>query len=90
MKWISSELACETFGSGSSILGFIPTIVADMALNLIIFAGLFVLRRNGGAAFGLSRLLWRQVRWRFSLTSHNFVNFFYSQGGHLARTCLHN
>ena len=38
-----------------------------MALLVIILAGLLVLRRNGGGTFGLSRLLWRQVRWRFSL-----------------------
>ena len=52
--------------SDPSDLGFIPTIVADMALLLVILAGLFVLRRNGGGTFGLTRLLWRQVRWRFS------------------------
>ena len=66
-KWISSERACEPAKDGPSDLSFLPSIVADLALLLIIFAGLFVLRRNGGATFGLTRLIWRQVRWRFSL-----------------------
>jgi hypothetical protein len=44
-----------------------------MALLLIILAGLFVLRRNGGGTFGLTRLLWRQVRWRISLDLIRFI-----------------
>jgi len=59
-KWISSEQACEPSRSGPSGLGFIPTVVADMALLLIVLAGLFVLRRNCGGTFGLARLIWRQ------------------------------
>ena len=31
--------------------------------------GLLILRRHGGGTFGLSRVLWKQVRWRFSLPS---------------------
>jgi hypothetical protein len=68
---------------------FIPAIVADMALLLIILAGLFVLRRNGGGTFGLARLLWRQVRWRFSLALIRSIGLiFNSQGDRLARTWL--
>jgi hypothetical protein len=37
-----------------------------MALLLIIFTGLLVLRHNDGGKFGLARLLWKQVRWHFS------------------------
>lgn len=33
-----------------------------MALLLIILTGLLVLRRRGGGAFGLTRVLWKQVR----------------------------
>jgi hypothetical protein len=64
-----------------------------MALLLIVLAGLFVLRRNGGSTFGLARLLWRQVRWRFSPTLVGLIwliYYYYSQGGHLARTWLRN
>jgi hypothetical protein len=62
-----------------------------MVLLLIIFASLFVLRRNGGGTFGLTGLLWRQVRWRFSLDLVRLILlFFYSQGGRLARTWLRN
>ena len=37
-----------------------------MALLLIIFTGLLVLRRRGGGRFGLTRILWKQVK-QFSL-----------------------
>ncbi len=50
----------------SSVLSFIPTIVSNMVLLLIMLAGLLILRRNDGGRFGLSLLLWKQV-WRFSL-----------------------
>ena len=60
-----------------------------MILLLIILAGLFVLRRNGGGTFGVARLLWKQVRWRFSSALVRLIlSIFYSQGGHLARTWL--
>jgi hypothetical protein len=55
-----------------------------MALLLIVLAGMYVLRRNGGGKFGLARLLWKQVGWRFSaaisLGSFNFDIFFFSRG----------
>ena len=35
-----------------------------MTLLLIILAGLFILRRDGGGVFGLTRLIWNQVRSR--------------------------
>jgi hypothetical protein len=38
-----------------------------MALLLIILTGLLVLRRRGGGTFGLTRVLWKQVR-QFSLS----------------------
>lgn len=77
--------------SDPSDLGFIPTIVADIALLLIILAGLLVLRRNGGGEFGLTRLLWRQVRWQISqAVVHLIMLIFCSKGGHLARTWLCN
>ena len=72
----------EPARSDPSELGFVPTIVADMALLLIILAGLFVLRRNGGGTFGLARLVWRQVKWRFSLALVRLclLNFLFSRG----------
>jgi hypothetical protein len=33
-----------------------------MILLLIILAGLFILRRDGGDVFGLTSLIWKQVR----------------------------
>jgi hypothetical protein len=37
-------------------------VIADMALLLIILTGLVVLRRGGSCTFGLTRVLWKQVR----------------------------
>ena len=51
-----------------------------MALLLIVLVGLFVLRRNVGGAFGLARLLWKQVRWRFSLALVRLNFNFFSKG----------
>jgi len=63
-----------------------------MALLLIILTGLFALRRNGGATsmFGLARLLWTQVRRRFSSAFVRLIFLKYSPGCHLARTWLRN
>jgi len=62
--WLPVQQTCGPVKFDSGVLGFIPTISADMALFLIILAGLFVLRRQGGGTFGLSRLIWRQgVMW---------------------------
>jgi hypothetical protein len=48
--------------NSSNALGFIATIVADMVLLLIILVGLLVMRSRGGGAFGLTRLIWQQVK----------------------------
>jgi len=48
--------------SDSNALGFIATIIADMVLLLIILACLLVMRYRGGGEFGLTRLIWQQVR----------------------------
>jgi hypothetical protein len=51
--------------------------VVDIALFLAILAGLITLRCNGGGV--LARLLWKQVRWRFSPTEVlQFVTFLLS------------
>jgi hypothetical protein len=63
-----------------------------MALLLIIFTGLLVLRRRGGGTFGLTRILLKQVRQlslkRAVIHFNLLIFFFLSQGGHLARHCL--
>jgi hypothetical protein len=41
----------------------ISTFATDVALLLIMLAGLFRLRRRSGGWFGLGRLLWKQVSW---------------------------
>jgi hypothetical protein len=63
--WDPTKLACKPVKADYSVLGFIPAIIADIVLLLIILAGLLTLRRRGGGT--LASLLWKQVRWRFSL-----------------------
>lgn len=53
------------FVTERGILGIIPTIFADISLVLIMLIGLLLLRRHGGGMFGLTPILWRQVRWLF-------------------------
>ena len=65
--WSSTQLACGFHEGESNALGFIVTLTADMVLLLIIFSGLLVIRFRGGGAFGLTRVLWKQVR--FSLAA---------------------
>jgi hypothetical protein len=38
------------------------TVLVDIVLLLIILAGLLVMRYRGGGGFGLTRLIWKQVR----------------------------
>jgi hypothetical protein len=45
----------------SNVLNLVAMLVTDIALLLIMFAGLIRLRRQGGFKFGLIQLLWRQV-----------------------------
>jgi len=58
--WVPAQLACETVKTDPSLLTFIPAIISDMVLLLFVLAGLLVMRRRGGAAFGMTRLLWKQ------------------------------
>ncbi len=39
------------------------SLVADVVLLLIMLIGLLRLLIGSGAAFGLGRVLWKQVRW---------------------------
>jgi hypothetical protein len=44
-----------------------------MVLLLVVFAGLLVMRYRGGVTFGLTRLIWKQVRCRAVVQLiHNF------------------
>ncbi|KAH9976466.1 hypothetical protein BJV77DRAFT_603156 [Russula vinacea] len=56
--WDPTEHACEPVKADYSVLGLIPTMIADIALFLIILAGLFALRSRGGGT--LAHLLWKQ------------------------------
>jgi hypothetical protein len=45
----------------SSPITLIAMVVADIALLLIMLAGLLHLRCHGGGTFGIAQLLWKQV-----------------------------
>ena len=74
-----------------SVLYLLPSLVTDVALLLIMLVGLCRLRHDGGA-FGLTQLLWRQVRrivflaGRFSFGPLIVPSF---KGTHLAVDCNH-
>ena len=57
------------------VLGLVPTIFVDLVLILIMLVGLLLLRRHGGGMFGLTPILWRQVRWRFCLAAILSIDF---------------
>jgi hypothetical protein len=47
----------------SNKLTMIVILATDVILLSTMFVGLLRLRRGGGDAFALGRLLWKQVRW---------------------------
>jgi len=57
---------CAARENFSNRLTLISVAVTDTVLLLMMLVGLFRLRRDGYATFGLARLLWKQVRWIFS------------------------
>ena len=60
-------MTCTPDHIKNSALKIVTTSVTDIALLLIMLVGLFRLRSRGGGVFRLAQLLWRQVRYRFSL-----------------------
>ncbi|KAF8473075.1 hypothetical protein DFH94DRAFT_149922 [Russula ochroleuca] len=58
--WLPGQSMCEPVKTESSVLSFIPMIIFDIVLLLIMFFGLLILRRHGGGTIGLTHLLWRQ------------------------------
>ncbi|KAI0281960.1 hypothetical protein BGY98DRAFT_1094571 [Russula aff. rugulosa BPL654] len=55
--WVPAHFACETL-KDPSLLSFIPAMISNMVLLLIVLAGLLAIRRCGG---GLTRLIWKQA-----------------------------
>ena len=69
--WDPAVPACIIFNSDSSKLNIIVTLITDIILLLTVLIGLLRLRRevSGTLAFGIGRLLWKQVGQRpFSST----------------------
>ncbi|KAF8494704.1 hypothetical protein F5888DRAFT_1716169, partial [Russula emetica] len=65
--WDPAQDGCDPVNTKSSVLSLLPAIISNLVLLLIMLVGLFILRRHDGGTFGLSRVLWKQVCWRFSL-----------------------
>ncbi|KAF8494672.1 hypothetical protein F5888DRAFT_1635986 [Russula emetica] len=59
-EWVSTQGGCVPVENDPNSFDFMPAIIADMCLLLIILAGLFTLRRNGVGVFGLTRIIWKQ------------------------------
>jgi len=55
-----TQLACVPVKTESSLLSFIPAIICDMILLLIMLVGLLILRRHHDGTVGLTHLLWKQ------------------------------
>jgi hypothetical protein len=53
---------CLSVTTEKSVLALVPIIFADLVLLLLMLVGLLLLRRHGGGMFGLTPILWRQVR----------------------------
>jgi len=58
--WVPAQLTCATDKTDPTLLAFIPAMTSDIVLLLFVLAGLLVMRRRGGATFGLTRVLWQQ------------------------------
>ncbi|KAI0279382.1 hypothetical protein BGY98DRAFT_1096205 [Russula aff. rugulosa BPL654] len=58
--WVPAHLDCESVKTGPGLLAFYTTIISEMVLFLIVFAGLLVMRCRRGVTFGLTRLIWSQ------------------------------
>jgi hypothetical protein len=55
------QSTCAVVNDKSSPITLIVMVVADIALLLIMLAGLLHLRCHGGGTFGIAQLLWKQV-----------------------------
>jgi len=58
--WIPAQLACEDVKIESSLLNYLPTMIANTVLLLIMLVGLLKLRPHDGGTLGLTSLLWKQ------------------------------
>ena len=60
-SWNHTLSECVVLNSDSSKLYIIVLVITDIVLLLTMLIGLFRLRINGGARFGIAGLLWKQV-----------------------------
>jgi len=68
--WVPAQQSCAPESTKIIQLNLIAMLVTDIALLLIMLIGLLRLRVDGGGAFGLAQLLWRQgVIWLLLATA---------------------
>jgi hypothetical protein len=66
--------SCNVLNVESTKLNIIITLGTDIILLIIMLVGLLRLNLHESGAFGLGRLMWRQVRcWRFLLAVVFFI-----------------
>jgi len=59
--WIPAGPGCVARNIETTLINFISTLVTDIALLVMMLAGMLPLRYHSGGMFGLSELLWKQV-----------------------------
>jgi len=60
--WDAAKQQCIVINSDSSKLHILVFVITDIILLLAVLVGLLRWRRDGGGTFGITRLLWKQVR----------------------------
>jgi hypothetical protein len=58
---VQDQLTCVTVNTEGSKPSIVSILVTDIVLISIMLLGLLRLRCHGGGAFGLGKLLWKQV-----------------------------
>jgi hypothetical protein len=59
--WVPALHSCLSVATKKGVLGLNPTIFANLALLIIMFVGLIILRRHGYSRVGFTYFLWKQV-----------------------------
>ena len=73
--WVPVVRTCAGLNLEQTVPNLIAIPVTDIGLLLMMLVGLFRLRCQHGGRFGLARVLWRQVRYRFLLVMVLLIHF---------------
>lgn len=65
--WSPKTDTCVILDIDGTKPNVVGSLVTNIALLVIMFIGLLRLRPEAGGVFNLGRMVWKQVRWQFSL-----------------------